>query len=75
MKTPQEFIPLLNMDKRQMEVLIELVQKDAYNQAIEDAAKVARTREATECWSGQVWDDGPLPTVVDKESILKLKMK
>ena len=39
-------------------------------QLLELAAENAKTREMTELWSGQVWDDGPLPICIDKQSIL-----
>lgn len=38
-------------------------------QLLELAAENAKTREMIECWSGQVWDDGPLPIGIDKQSI------
>lgn len=36
MKEAKEFLPLISLDIRQSEILIELIQKDAYNQALND---------------------------------------
>lgn len=44
--------------------------KEFSKQLLELAAENAKTREMTELWSGQVWDDGPLPICIDKQSIL-----
>ena len=44
--------------------------KEACKQILELAAENAKTMEITELWSGQPWDDGPLPICVDKNSIL-----
>ena len=38
MKEAKDFLPLISLDPRQAVVLFEIIQKDAYNQAIEDAA-------------------------------------
>lgn len=51
--------------KQMIEFAQEHVQK-----ALEAAAEKARIIEDESFWSGQVWDDGPLPQIVDKESIL-----
>ena len=44
--------------------------EESIKQSLELAAENAKTREMTELWSGQVWDDGPLPICIDKQSIL-----
>ena len=63
MNTPNFYLPLLSLDPRQATVLIELIQKDAYNQAIVDATKSVKLKYIESYY------------VIDKESILNLKMK
>lgn len=53
--------------------IIEKVQKEAYNQAIDDAAKNAITCEDFEAYTGNTGSEYPASIIVDKESILKLK--
>lgn len=55
--------------------LIKKVQEEVIRETVEECANSAITREAVEYWSGQVWDDGPLPIVVDKNSILSIADK
>lgn len=57
-----------NLEKGELIKLIKQVQKDAYNQALEDAAKSATTR-----WNGEYIEIPINTVVVDKQSILKLK--
>lgn len=54
---------------------IKQAQEDAIRETVKECANSAKTREATEFWSGQVWDDGPLPIIVDKNSILSIADK
>ena len=49
--------------------MIEFAQKHV-TLALEAAASKARIIEDESAWSGQVWDDGPLPLIIDKDSIL-----
>ncbi len=77
MNNPNFYLPLLSLDPRQATVLIELIQKDAYNQAIEDATKSAKLKYIEAC-SGNEGDEGEYDEsyyVIDKESISNLKMK
>ena len=53
--------------------LLEGIQKDAYNQALEDASKSATTCEDWEDYTGNTGSEYPASIIVDKESILKLK--
>lgn len=57
-----------NLEKGELIKLIKQAQTDAYNQALEDAAKSATTR-----WNGEYIEIPINTVVVDKQSILKLK--
>ena len=48
---------------------------DAIKETVKECAEKARTKEDRSYWSGQVWDDGPLPIIVDKNSILSIADK
>jgi hypothetical protein len=66
----KEWIKLFPTDFRQSEILIELIQKDAYNQALKDAclsAKVEYTPPQMGDYEGTY--------TVDTKSILKLTKK
>jgi N-acetylmuramoyl-L-alanine amidase CwlA len=52
---------------------IKLIQKNAYNQAIEDAANRARTIEDESDYYGNTGSEYPADIIVDKDSILNLK--
>lgn len=51
------------VDKQELIQIVQQAQKDAYNQALEDAAENAKTRTNDESTS----------IIIDKQSILKLK--
>ena len=74
MKKVKDFLQLVSTEERQLEVLIELIQKDAYNSALEDAAKNAKTKLVIE-WGGNVGEYTDEYYIVDKSSILNLKIK
>ena len=74
MNNPNFYLPLLSLDPRQATVLIELIQKDAYNQAIEDSTKSAKLKYI-EAYSGNEGEYDESYYVIDKESISNLKMK
>ena len=56
-------------DSKEFEFFISAM-KEACKETLELAAENAKTRQMTELWSGQVYDDDPLPICVDKQSIL-----
>jgi len=73
MKEAKDFLPLISLDPRQAVVLFEIIQKDAYNQAIDDAALNIKAEIRTE-WSGNTGSEYcDYYVFIDKESILKLK--
>ena len=74
MNIPKFYLPLLSLDPRQATVLIELIQKDAYNQAIEDTSNHAKLKYISAC-SGNEGEYDESYYVLDKESILNLKIK
>lgn len=63
MKAPETYYAKWFNGEYKIMDLIKIVQKDAYNQALEDAAENAICEYESECWTGNV----------DKESILELK--
>ena len=48
---------------------------DAIRETVKECSEKARTKEDRSYWSGKVWDDGPLPIIVDKNSILSIADK
>ena len=84
MKTPEEYIKQYTRyegvfgmtthptERTDMKSMIEQAQKDAYNQALEDAAKNAKIMHDTIYPDGN-WLNPHHIIIVDKESILKLK--
>lgn len=75
MKKAEEYFQECFQNNRNIIDTIKQVQEDTIREAVKECANFARTREATEFWSGQVWDDGPLPIIVDKNSILSVADK
>jgi hypothetical protein len=55
--------------------LIEKIQKETYNQAIDDAIENVRTCDDPYVYTGNTGSEYPPDIVVDKESLLKLKIK
>jgi len=74
MKDANIFLPLISLDPRQAVVLIELIQKDAYNQGVIDSADNAKLKHINAC-SGNCGEYDESYDIVDKESILKLIKK
>ena len=80
MKTPQQWLnyywvpaQLTGLEQTNYLSMIEEIQKDAYNQAIDDAALNIKAEIRTE-WSGNTGSEYCDDYVfIDKESILKLK--
>jgi len=72
MKTPQFFLPLVSLDTNQATILIELVQKDAYNQALIDVAEAVKLKRITQ-FSGNMGEYDESYYVVDQDSISQLK--
>jgi len=52
------------------EIMIEFA-KIHVKEALKSAYNNAKIVDDISSWSGQVWDDGPLPQIVDEKSILK----
>lgn len=61
----------VNISKRQFINAVKAFAKLHVNAALKAAADKATIDDDTASWSGQVWDDGPLPQIVVKHSITK----
>jgi len=68
-----EWMKLASLDERQLYILIEMVQKDAYNQAIKDAALNAKIKDMQR-FGGNCGEFDESYSIIDHESILKLLM-
>lgn len=78
MKKPEEYLKYMSLENDIIDLYLESksdfikaikqAQKDAYNQALEDAAENAVAKDdPSDCGTGEIW--------VDEQSILKLKIK
>ena len=74
MNRPNFYLPLLSLDPRQATVLIEIIQKDAYNQAVEDSLENV-TASIDYDYSGNRDEYCDETAVVNKQSIYKLLKK
>jgi hypothetical protein len=59
-ETPQEYVVAAMVEFAKMH----------REKIIEEALKKVRMKEDRSHWSGQPWDDGPLPLIIDRGSIL-----
>jgi hypothetical protein len=75
MRNAKEFLPLVSLDPRQAEVLIELIQKDAYNSAIKDAIENVTASIEYEYWGNTGSEHCDESAVVNHESIFNLMKK
>jgi hypothetical protein len=81
MRTPEEIrkryvhiAELSDIDKSEIEVAIQIAQTEAWNEAIETAAEKAETKEIKVFYTGARSGGYTTKTVINKESILKLKI-